>query len=541
MTRERIKRIEIDWRDLFKPIGGLETAPRDDPLINEIVVQQQIIPIIFVPGTMASRLKYAGKERKMAWDPDNSKFMSWVYGLWGTPQIRKEMLVGEQSHDPGYLEVDLENETHNRKLPPGRDTRGWGGVPMRYYGKLLKTLDYGLWAEPIGKCFYLPVHVFGYNWSESNHESGRKLSAYIEHVIGRYSHDAECNSVILVTHSVGGLVARAACILHGAEGKVLGVVHGAQPASGSPAAYYRMKCGFEPPGSPNDSLWDWLRDPVKLSLSKFEGRTAHRILGAQGDKVAILTAHMPGALELLPNKLYRTNSGSAQWLTYSDSRGVPDHLPKKDPYEEIYSKKEVVYRLLNPEWLGKQEKRDDKLPPGADPGKWQSYLDNLAKAKTFHEELQEKLHPETFQFYSTGIKTADRVELECKSMEGVQLLDAFERTDLLEIRDRQGRKLAFEQGFDKWGAGLKDIYRYKLTPPCGSGDGTVPDSSARFLKVNVSDWEPGEIPCVDINECDEIWYQRQHADLYQSKTAIQITKAAIENLCLNRIRKETGA
>jgi pimeloyl-ACP methyl ester carboxylesterase len=541
MKRERIKRIEIDWRDLFKPIEGLETAPRDDPLINEIVVDQQIIPIIFVPGTMASRLKHAGKAEKAAWDPDDWWFMGKNYYAKGTPAHRRRMLVGDHSHDPGYLEVDLENEKHNRKLPPGRDLRGWGGVPMRYYGKLLKTLDYGFWAEPIGKCFHLPVYAFGYNWSESNHESGRKLSAYIEQVIGRYSHDTECNSVILVTHSMGGLVARSACILHGAAGKVLGVVHGAQPAAGSPAAYYRMKCGFEPPGSPNDSMWDWLRDPIKLPISKFEGKAANRILGAEGGKVAILMAHMPGALELLPNKLYRTNNGSAQWLTYSDSRGVPDHLPKEDPYTEIYNKKEVVYRLLNPEWIDGRASNDTKGYNVKNEDFWDAYIENLAVARKFHDQLQDQLHPETFQFYSTGIKTADRVEIECKSMQGVHLLDALEEADLLEIRDRHGQSLAFEQGFDKWGAGLKDTYRYRLKPPCGSGDGTVPDSSARFLKVKVSDWEPGEIPCVDINEYDENWYRRQHADIYQSKTAIQIAKAAIENLCLNRIRKETGA
>lgn len=62
----------------------------------------------------------------------------------------------------------------------------------------------------------------------------------------------ECNKVIIVTHSMGGLVARSACVLHGAEGKVLGVIHGVQPSVGSPAAYWRMKAGFERPrGGPN--------------------------------------------------------------------------------------------------------------------------------------------------------------------------------------------------------------------------------------------------------------------------------------------------
>ena len=50
--------------------------------------------------------------------------------------------------------------------------------------------------------------------------------------------------VIIVTHSMGGLVARRAAMMlaeQGQEDKILGVVHGAQPVMGAPALYRRLR------------------------------------------------------------------------------------------------------------------------------------------------------------------------------------------------------------------------------------------------------------------------------------------------------------
>lgn len=59
----------------------------------------------------------------------------------------------------------------------------------------------------------------------------------------------ECKQVIVVTHSMGGLVGRA--LIHPMYGnlqdKVAGIVHGVMPAIGAPAAYKRMRAGFEDP------------------------------------------------------------------------------------------------------------------------------------------------------------------------------------------------------------------------------------------------------------------------------------------------------
>lgn len=96
-------------------------------------------------------------------------------------------------------------------------------------------------------CFNLTVHAFGYNWTDSPEVNGEILANFISKLIDSYKKIGLCERVIIVTHSMGGLVARAACNLYGAEKNVLGVIHTVQPASDSPAGYWRIKGGFERP------------------------------------------------------------------------------------------------------------------------------------------------------------------------------------------------------------------------------------------------------------------------------------------------------
>ena len=155
------------------------------------------------------------------------------------------------------MQVLKDDPGHNKKFADQNDTtraeRGWGSASWNSYGAFLEALQHkdntDDWDEPVRHCFETPVHVCGYNWTGSNRDSGAALAKYIDEVIQLYKSKGRiCEQVILITHSMGGLVERAAVALHGAEAKVLGVIHGVQPAFGSPAAYSRMKGGFERPG-----------------------------------------------------------------------------------------------------------------------------------------------------------------------------------------------------------------------------------------------------------------------------------------------------
>ena len=537
MPAERINRIDIEWQGLFKPIEGLKTAPDDDPLINQIAIRKETLPIVFVPGIMGSRLKKAIGDDKV-WDPDANWFMLSRFGL---PHVqaedRKKMLVGEQSHQSHYLKVDADN----LEVPEeGRD-RGWGAVAWQYYGALLDTLAGHEWPAPLDVCFDFPVHAFGYNWTDSNHASGRALADYIDRVIEAHAKIQPCRQVILVAHSMGGLVARSACKLHGAESKVLGVLHGAQPAFGAPAAYQRIKHGFR---ELDGSLWDWLCHPIR----KISDTLTARVLGDEGPEVTLLMAHMPGGLELLPTRRYRTNDGRSAWLHYRGRGGYSIDLPRRgDPYDEIYSARQAPFRLIDPRWLGESKEEDYEENYGL----WSYYLQNLNKAKRLHANLDDYAHPETYQFYGTALETADRIEISCQKFPGRRLFDLqhLEGKHFFEFRDASNKVIdtdhdiylddpvAFEIP-NRWHT--EPIWAYAVAPPKGSGDGTVPDASGRALTAKPSFYDKGPDGTVDIDADDESDTARTHDRIFNTETARHITIKAIENLCKAKIRRETG-
>lgn len=190
--------------------------------------------------------------------------------------------------------------------------------------------------------YQFDVWAGGYNWLKSNRDSGQAIQRLIEEVILPHYNEGkkvavkdtpdgqganECciqrrrptrpvaEGVIVVTHSMGGLVSRSLTEIHQCS-KVLGVSHGVMPATGAPATYKRMRSGFEG------------------AEQLFLGRNA-------ADVVAILS-QAPGGLELLPTADY---NGGKPWLKVRDINGAEIMaLPKAgDPYGEIY---------MSPAWYG---------------------------------------------------------------------------------------------------------------------------------------------------------------------------------------------
>ncbi|MCK0745600.1 esterase/lipase family protein, partial [Chromohalobacter nigrandesensis] len=57
--------------------------------------------------------------------------------------------------------------------------------------------------------FNFPVHACGYNWLQSNTDSAATLAKRVDEIIAGYRRARmTCDQAILVTHSMGGLVAR---------------------------------------------------------------------------------------------------------------------------------------------------------------------------------------------------------------------------------------------------------------------------------------------------------------------------------------------
>ncbi|MBP9014814.1 MAG: hypothetical protein KBG22_14525, partial [Smithella sp.] len=166
--------IKIRAWDLKNSIEGLETERQ-----NRIVIERDVLPIIFIPGIMGSRLKNNAGEK--VWDPDKKVFMLWNYGgFWVDAADKKQRVIGKQ-FSPEYLEVMQDDAIQTKRIAdPGgidktRKERGWGGVSWGTYGDILKVLHKRLWDETVSLFYEFPVHAFGYNWTASNDLAGKKL------------------------------------------------------------------------------------------------------------------------------------------------------------------------------------------------------------------------------------------------------------------------------------------------------------------------------------------------------------------------------
>jgi hypothetical protein len=456
----------IPWWKVDKEITDLGT---DQEYI--IKVQREAIPLIFLPGIMGTRLRKAGTDGtgvgpdglpNMRWDPSSSW---WMYRKVGNlnGQQRKAFLVGK-AFSSGFLEVANAKEVGD----------GFEGIMSGYVKKFLKPLKEHDWGA-LNKIFEFPVYAVGYNWTDDNTNSGVKLAARITDIIKEAkAATGICEKVILISHSMGGLVSRWASLMTQAQGSVLGIIHGVQPVTGAPAAYWRMKAGFEALG-----FWN------------FTGRIASKVLGNSGPNVTPVLANVPGGLELLPNKHFTPNEKSAAWLMPNSGGDRELSLPaNQDPYKEIYQHKAIVkptagqnpsgneyWGLVDPELLdpgsktkgatkpaGTNDKLDAAAPPGGDP--WPQYLQMLAMAQQFHDVLGVKKHPLTYAFMGTGHTTANVVKMKIKAGK---------------VKDDVYGTRSFTGIFTDAAGNGKHAELQK--PDDETGDGTVPFSSANALHV----------------------------------------------------------
>ena len=354
-----------------RPVANTRLTPNADA--RECVVlcePDKVIPIVFLPGIMGTNLR-GENGGGTVWRPPNLDGVMPVLGAIGTmigfffrgPATRQRRLAPDSTEVDERGPIDAEGTISKQEAR----ARGWGALMRSAYHPAMSLMqrqlnalmencellgewrdgmlyrrapaDYGeekgndaLSEEEIRHAAQYRFEVWGggYNWLQSNDDSGRKMEAYIEDVVLQHYRDelgdaaAADMKVILVTHSMGGLVTRALTGIHGYD-KVLGAVLGVMPATGAPATYKRMRSGFE-------------------SIAKI-------ILGRNAAEVTAVMANAPGALELLPAADYG-EGGEAQdraWLKLGGPAGGNAWtyaLPREgDPYEDIY-KSRAWYGLV---------------------------------------------------------------------------------------------------------------------------------------------------------------------------------------------------
>jgi pimeloyl-ACP methyl ester carboxylesterase len=425
-----------------------------------LVPPNHVIPVIVVPGIMGTNLRAKRKPRSMRIINEKNTKVAPGERVWRPPNGVQEGLLASQQwekrtpadrqrlFDGPTLEVDdggavaLLDSIHGYELTEADvRERGWGEVHADSYGALLHALQTRLnqtfgfdeltkkpfinqhwkdvmacdphkWGvrefEPLTEKHlkkhakrYFPVYAVGYNWLEDCGKSSERLEERILEIIEFWTKaKRRCEQVILVTHSMGGLVARA-CAKRIPD-KIAGVIHGVMPAFGAPAAYRRLACGTES-SSPDNGPLD------NLAASKLA-----KILGETTEKTTAVLATSPGALELLPNHLYPgawlhvrvlSKDGNARpsgletkahAADASDARDEYLHLPGArvpNPYD-LYRDLTPWYRLINPglaDPAGKYAKTRD--------GVGKAIRSAIDTAENFHRSLDDYYHPNSYAFY----------------------------------------------------------------------------------------------------------------------------------------------
>ncbi|MEL6599510.1 MAG: hypothetical protein AAGK98_06025 [Pseudomonadota bacterium] len=418
-----------------------------------------VLPIVFVPGIMGSRLQ--NRDGETVWNPGVGQALSWSRPVRNTgvgwtdtliplpyptaefgpmsPAERKARLVGptfspdflSPATDPGQLPSAI---TDNPERQAKSIARGYAGLAWDFYGPFMLWMEQGLVAAlddfpPECGNIRLEPWAHPYNWTDTNETAGQKLKELIDDTVkpqveaayGEVDPAVEILDPVVVTHSMGGLVGRACAKLSGGEGSVHGMIHGAMPTHGAPAAYKRMRAGFE--GGDfgtiaresvardvetrdrdaqnaivrffNDSYEGW-RAIGRGTAGVGTGAVARLFLGATAAEVTPLLANMPGGLQLLPNQYHKDRQGRRDWLRVTYAReGDILTLPDSNPYEEIYNQRDKWYRLVTPSLID---------PGNSSATVWTQYLTRLSGVADFHQELEESggFHANTKMFYSAS-------------------------------------------------------------------------------------------------------------------------------------------
>lgn len=331
-------------------------------------------------------------------------------------------ISGDKRHEQVSLGKNFSSPLLMDDKPAGRTAvqkaraRGWGEVFFKSYGKLLQHLESRLnntfsdgklrqeWRDVVGidphahwsadrsiplkaltedelrrvatDCWF-PVYALGYNWLQPNGDSAKIIAKRITSVIDGLTRSGyECNQVIIVTHSMGGLVGRA--LIHPMFGnmqdKVLGIVHGVMPAIGAPAAYRRMRAGFEDSG---------MMFGPETSISA-------KVAGNFGNEVTAVLANAQGGLELLPTEAYGNG-----WLRVIHEGRDLDFWPRHgDPYTEIYKVRGKWYSLFREEWINPSHWSIDK---GG--GSFERTCKYVTRAQKFHQAVANTYHPNSYAHY----------------------------------------------------------------------------------------------------------------------------------------------
>jgi hypothetical protein len=330
---------------LGQPIARQAMTP-DQPRKTVVVNfdPRPLVPIVFLPGMMGTRLKL--KEGGFLWDPDAQidLFRNYIFKDDGSDSDIQKVAArlndkagvlrafhernadSEQRSITATFGPDSIDKAQNQALIAQeiqrRTARGWYGLHYASYAPLLDRLSVwgkgmpiqiqGADGKPLmfhNRTHFHPVWAFGYDWRRTPdiiadgsgpYLKGEGFNDFLVQVFAdayaelpRWKWPTK-KQVILVTHSLGGLVSRYFSEVVGYGDRIAAIVHLAQPTTGAPLAALRLMMGTQPEADAQ------LGDLAARGLRWVMGLTSYRYLSAIGP--------MAGAQTLLASNDYSQNA-----------------------------------------------------------------------------------------------------------------------------------------------------------------------------------------------------------------------------------------
>ncbi len=484
-----VRQLPTQFDERGNPFWITRMSKPDNSYAQIAKAPNRVIPVIFVPGVMGSNLRGTGNSKSVQWLLDSGGTMKdW---LTKGAEFRKEHLRPDvmQVTDEGKLPTDT-------RLPPEElRRRGWGEVGFMSYAEVLSWLETHLndfdQAEQgeraqlrqralqalqgeapltdqefeLSYRYLFPVYACGYNWLDSNAASGKRLSLLIDAVIQRYkSENKKCEKVILVTHSMGGMVARHCSEVLGQRDRIFGVVHGVMPTLGAAAVYRRFKAGTE--GNLLASL----------------------VLGSNAAEMTAVLSSAPGPLQLLPTPEYGNG-----WLTIQDGAQEFSLPSQGDPYGDIYA-------VRGKWWSMCEDHLINPLNKESDPGKRAAQVDRdwlafealiYTDVLPFHEKIKGKYHPNTHAFFGSHESNKSYGTVAWRRS-GLSRLTVDAKDGIADDLSQLGTRRTVSAAV-VGEPHVRQLRDFLLEAPDEPGDGTVPHRSGvaaqaackSFLQVNV--------------------------------------------------------
>ena len=405
--------------------GSLAKTKTDGPTpIGECGKQ---IGIILVPGVMGSRLvRMKNKKANATWDPpwinetgeDAGKrppppgWTGWETGSgelyidincfadqgWTMSADDLPSTYEHVAHHIGHANGQADQQL---SLTPPRDSGTVFSVHNSYYKFVFSIADLYPRSGYLSETGYSPkVYCAGYDFRQDNGDSAATLARVVNKALAECDHD----KVILICHSMGGLVAR-----HYARtnaDKVQAVFLVGSPSFGAPESYLYLK-SFH-----NKILATILGYPTLAGAQKFSRE------------------NMPAMYQLAPTDMYAFASKNYRWLEFhadmakaNKDTQIDTRLPEEEQAPRDCTDLKLLYRNLHTGFM-----------EHGDLGIYEQQRRYLNQAFAFHTHLaacdfvtmdqpsavdsgemtinRVWMHPRTYIAYSTNHDTIERLEIQ---------------------------------------------------------------------------------------------------------------------------------